>query len=167
MGLFDSVKNIAGSVGDTVSKGARTGTDNLKKMAEKSKIKREISMIEHDINNSYIEIGKKYFEAIKNAPAEEYLFDVENILTKNQQLEEAKKSLMELEDKYSCPECGGSVTKDQKFCDKCGHKLETFAKVEVVEEVKINDGIEVTPVESAESADDIVIEKVEEETEDF
>jgi ribosomal protein L37AE/L43A len=159
MGLLDSLKSVAGSVGESVSKGARTGTDNLKKMTEKSKIKREIAMLEADINNSYIEIGKKFFETISRAPSEEYAFDVENIISKTQQLDDAKKSLMDLEDKHSCPSCGATVTKEQKFCDKCGYKLEGFAKVEVVEEVKINDGIEVTPVEPAE---EVVIEKVEE-----
>ena len=54
MGILDQVKNIADSVGSTVSKGAKTGTDNLKKMAEKSKIKREIAMIEADINTGGI-----------------------------------------------------------------------------------------------------------------
>ena len=150
MGILDQVKNIADSVGNTVSKGAKTGTDNLKKMAEKSKIKREIAMIEADINNSYIEIGKKFFETISRAPSEEYAFDVENIISKNAQLEEAKKSLMELEDKFTCPECGAAVTKEQAFCPKCGHKQEHFVKadvVEVVEEGKINEGTDVTPVE--------------------
>ena len=156
MGILDQVKNIADSVGNTVSKGAKTGTDNLKKMAEKSKIKREIAMIEADINNSYIEIGKKFFETISRAPSEEYAFDVENIISKNAQLEEAKKSLMELEDKFTCPECGAAVTKEMinivpiGSCPKCGHKQEHFVKadvVEVVEEVKINEGTDVTPVE--------------------
>jgi ribosomal protein S27AE len=163
MGLLDSLKSVAGSVGDTVSKGAKTVSENSKKMAEKSKIKREIAMIEADINNSYIEIGKKFFETISRAPSEEYVFDVENILAKNKQLEEAKKALMDLEDKHSCPSCGAAVTKEQMFCDKCGYKLE-YTKVEVVEEVKVNDGVEVTPVDSA---DEVVIEKVEEESNDF
>ena len=154
MGLLDSLKSVAGSVGDTVSKGAKTGTDNIKKMTEKTRIKREIAMIEADINNSYIEIGKKYFETISNEPPEEYVFDVENIISKNKQLEDAKRSLMELEDKHNCPSCGASVTKEQLFCDKCGYKLE-YTKVEVVEEVKVNDGIEVTP------AEDIIIEEAE------
>ncbi|MBR1823613.1 MAG: zinc ribbon domain-containing protein [Ruminococcus sp.] len=157
MGFLDQVKNIADSVGNTVTKGAKTGTENVKKMAEKSRIKREIAMIEADINNSYMEIGKKFFETISKAPSEEYAFDVDNIIAKNQQLEEAKKSLMELEDKFTCPECGASVTKEQKFCDKCGNKLEQFVKadvVEVVEEVKINEGSEYTPTEDTEKAVD-------------
>lgn len=145
MSLFDSVKDLAGAVGSTVSKGARNATDNSKKLIEKSKIKREISILEADINHSYIEIGKKYFESISKAPSEEYAFDVENILTKNAQLEEAKKSLMDLEDKHTCPTCGAPVFREQKFCDKCGAKLEENVKVEVVEEINVKEGAEYTP----------------------
>ena len=155
MGILDSVKNIAGSVGNTVSKGAKSVSENSKKLAEKSKINREIKMLEADINNSYLEIGKKYFETISSAPAEEYAFDVENIIAKNQQLEEAKKALMELEDKHSCPQCGAVVYREQKFCDKCGSKLEEWTKVEVVEEVNIVEGSEAAPA-PAEDTDNIV-----------
>lgn len=145
MSLFDSVKDLAGAVGSTVTKGARNATDNSKKLIEKSKIKREISILEADINHSYVEIGKKYFEMISKAPSEEFAFDVDNIITKNAQLEEAKKTLMDLEDKHSCPQCGAPVFRDQKFCDKCGAKLEESIKVEVVEEINVKEGAECTP----------------------
>ena len=153
MSFLDSVKDIAGAVGNTVSKGAKSVSENSKKLAEKTRIKREIALIEADINNSYIEIGKKYFEAISKAPSEEYAFDVDNIITKNQQLEEAKKSLMDLEDKHNCPECGAPVFKDQKFCDKCGSKLEEYTKVEVVEEMNVNEGTEYTDVTEEKNAE--------------
>lgn len=142
MSFLDSVKDIAGAVGNTVSKGAKSVSENSKKLAEKSKIKRDIALIEADINNSYIEIGKKYFETINRAPSEEYAFDVDNIIAKNEQLEAAKKALMDLEDKHTCPECGASVFKDQKFCDKCGTKLEECIKVEVIEEMNVNEGVD-------------------------
>lgn len=157
MSLFDSVKDLAGAVGSTVSKGAKSVSENSKKLAEKTRIKREIALLEADINNSYIEIGKKYFESISRAPSEEYAFDVDNIIAKNAQLEEAKKSLMDLEDKHSCPECGAPVFRDQKFCDKCGAKLEECIKVEVVEEMNVNEGIECTP-ETEEKTIDIETE---------
>ena len=142
MSFLDSVKDIAGAVGNTVSKGAKSVSENSKKLAEKNRIKREISILQADINNSYIEIGKKFFETINRAPSEKYAFDVENIIAKNEQMEAAKKALMELEDKHNCPKCGAPVFKDQRFCDKCGAKLEECIKVEVVEEMNVNEGVD-------------------------
>jgi cell division protease FtsH len=49
---------------------------------------------------------------------------------------------MDLEDKHTCPECGASVFRDQKFCDKCGTKLEECIKVEVIEEMNVNEGVD-------------------------
>lgn len=138
MGFFDSVKNIAGDVGDTIKKGTKTASDNAKKLAEKTKLKREITGFESEINKAYAEIGKKYFETIRSNPTEEYMNEVETIIKNQSSIEDAKKMLAALEDKTNCPNCGAPLIKEQKFCDKCGAKISDII-VESVEAEVVDD----------------------------
>lgn len=136
MGFFDSVKDIAGKFGESVERGAKTVSDNSKKFAEKNKIKRELSSIESSINNDYIVLGKAMFEKICNDTDSEFAETISGIKEKNQKLEELKNTLMSLEDKSSCPNCGAQISKDQVFCDKCGQKIaveDTAENKDVVE----------------------------------
>lgn len=124
MGFMDKLKDVAGKLGDTVEKGAKNVSDNSKKMAEKMKLKKEINQAEADIKAAYIEIGKKYFELNSESPAEEYAEKVTAIIESNAKIEELKSALNALEDKIPCPGCGANLDKTQKFCDKCGAKIE-------------------------------------------
>lgn len=124
MGFFDQVKDLAGKVGNTVEKGAKSISDSSKKMAEKSKLKNEISQVESEMNSAYISIGKVYFEkAVENSDPD-CINAVETITKNAVRLEQLHKQLDNLEDKISCQNCGASLSKEQKFCDKCGAKVE-------------------------------------------
>lgn len=123
MGFIDSMKDIATFVGDSVEKGAKTVSATSRKIAEKSKIKREIATLEGDINTLYIEIGKKYFEEISEAPSEKYAEEVEALKAKTERIEKFRLLLMSLEEKQKCTDCGAEVYKEQNFCDKCGAKV--------------------------------------------
>lgn len=123
MGFMDSVKGIAGKIGESVEKGAKTVSDGSKKLAEKTKVKREIAALEKEVNEAYIEIGKKYYEEICAAPSEEFKQYVDVIKNNADALENARNQLMELEDKMNCTNCGAEVSKEQKFCDKCGASI--------------------------------------------
>ncbi len=138
MGFFDSVKNIAGDVGDTIKKGTKTASDNAKKLAEKTKLKREIGNFEAEIEKAYAEIGKKYFETIRSNPSAEYMNEVESIIKNQKSIEDAQKMLASLEDKGNCPNCGAPLLKEQKFCDKCGAKVNDVV-VESVEAEVVDD----------------------------
>lgn len=135
MGFLDSMKDLAGKVGNTVEKGAKTVSDSSKKMAEKSRLKKEISQLETEINSAYISIGKVYFDKIVNFPEPECENAVETIVTKGERIEQLRKILSSLEDKIPCPSCGADIAKGQKFCDKCGAKIEEVIIPEKVEPV--------------------------------
>ncbi|MDE6500895.1 MAG: zinc ribbon domain-containing protein [Ruminococcus sp.] len=124
MGFFDSVKDFAGKVGNTVEKGAKSVSDSSKKMAEKSRLKKEISQLEEDVNSAYISIGKVFFERLSENPEPECENAVETIITKGERIEQLRRLLTNLEDKMHCPSCSAEISKDQKFCDKCGAKIE-------------------------------------------
>ncbi len=124
MGFMDSVKGFAGKVGDTFEKSAKSVSDSSKKMAERSKVKREITQLETEINNAYITIGKKYVELHSAEPGSEFAEAVNDVITKTDRIEKFKLLLASMDDKQSCSNCGAEVLKGQKFCDKCGAKVE-------------------------------------------
>jgi hypothetical protein len=154
MGFLDSVKGVAGKLGESVERGAKNVSNNSKKFAEKTKVKREISEIEAGINNDYITLGKALFEKIANEPDSEYIDTINDIKDKNSKLDELKATLFSLEDKMFCTNCGAQIKKDQMFCDKCGTKVTVEEAIEVVE-------AEVVSEENAEPATETETEKTE------
>lgn len=131
MGFVDSIKDVAGMIGSGVEKGAKTVSASSKKFAEKTKVKREISKLERAIDSLYAEIGKMYFETISEDPPEEYADAVNDIKEDSERLENFKTLLMSLEEKRTCQNCGEQVLKDQKFCDKCGAKIEEIVAPDI------------------------------------
>ena len=136
MGFMDSVKGFAEKVGDKVESGVKSVSDNSKKMAERSKIKREIAMLEGEVNNAYLAIGKKFVELIKS---------------KSERAEKFKELLASLDDNQTCTGCGAVISKEQKFCDKCGTKVE-------LKEVPIIEGYNDAPVQTEEPAEVVDVE---------
>lgn len=147
MSFLDSMKDFAGKVGNTVEKGAKSVSDSSKKLAEKSRLKKEISQLETEVDSAYISIGKVYFSRIADSPEPECEKAVETIVTKGERIEQLRKILNSFEDKMPCPSCGADIAKNQKFCDKCGAKIEEIIipeKVEPVSEPTINQPAEKT-----------------------
>ena len=132
MGFMDNVKGFAAKVGSTVEKGAKSVSDNSKKMAEKSKVRREISQLETEMNNAYYAIGKKYFELHSAAPEEGYEESVNTIIANIDRIEKFRLLFASMDDKQLCAGCGAEVVRGQKFCDKCGAKVE-FAEAPIIE----------------------------------
>jgi RNA polymerase subunit RPABC4/transcription elongation factor Spt4 len=142
MGFVDTVKELAEKVGDTVDKGIKTGSDSYKKMTEKSRLKKEISRLNIEINNIFATVGKKLYT---DDPANKEFSKVfEAVREKQVEIEELNAQLTALEDKIQCKKCGEMISKDSRFCDKCGAKVEVPApepspepETVVAEEVKI------------------------------
>lgn len=143
MGFMDNVKEFAAKVGNTVEKGAKSVSDNSKKMAEKSKVKREISQLETEMNNAYYAIGKKYFELHSAAPEEGYEDSVNTIIANIDKIEKFRLLLASMDDKQLCSGCGAEVVRGQKFCDKCGTKVE-FAEAPIIEGYNDHPAVAVT-----------------------
>lgn len=132
MGFMDNVKGFAAKVGSAVESGAKSVSDNSKKMAEKSKVKREIAQLEAEMNNAYIAIGKKYFELHSASPEADYEDSVNTIAKNIERIEKFRLLLASMDDKQPCSGCGAEVARGQKFCDKCGAKVE-FVEPPVIE----------------------------------
>lgn len=132
MGFVDSVKGFAEKVGGTVDGMGKSVSDKTKKMGEKSKVKTEINKLEAEINNGYHAIGKKYFEINAGSPSGEYAGTINEIKAKLERLDKFKLLLASYEDKQPCANCGAEVSKEQKFCDKCGAKV-VFIEPPIIE----------------------------------
>ncbi|MBR4626178.1 MAG: zinc ribbon domain-containing protein [Ruminococcus sp.] len=123
MGFMESVKGLAEKVGNSFEKGAKSVSEGSKKIAEKSKVKREIASLEKEIKDAYCEIGKRFVE-LNPEPGEEYAENIDTIRNSSERLEKFRQLLASLEDKPHCAGCGAALGKNQKFCDKCGAKVE-------------------------------------------
>ncbi len=109
---------------DKVSESAKGIGESAKGLAEKSKIKGEIGQLEKDISALYLNIGKSYFESHQNETEGEYAESISEIKKKSARAEQFKQLLAALDTKQICTKCGAEVSKEQKFCDKCGEKIE-------------------------------------------
>ncbi len=123
MGFVDSVKDIAGKFGESFERGAKSVSNSSKKFAEKTRLKREISHIESDIDTDYIELGKAMYEKVCDDTDSEFAVTIADIKEKNGKLEELRALLMNLEDRITCSSCGANIRKEQAYCDKCGAKV--------------------------------------------
>ena len=119
MAFMEKVKDVADSVVDAVEKGAKNVSDNSKKMAEKMRIKKDISKAEFDINSAYVEIGKKYFEQNADKPSDEYSEYISSIINQKMKVTELNKKLQALDNRTNCPNCGAAIDEANNFCDKC------------------------------------------------
>ena len=121
MGFVDTVKELAEKVGDTVDKGIKTGSDSYKKMTEKSRLKKEISRLNIEINNIFATVGKKLYT--DDPDNKEFSKVFESVREKQVEIEELSAQLTALDDKIQCVKCGEMISKDSRFCDKCGAKV--------------------------------------------
>lgn len=137
MGFMDSVKELAGKVSTSVEKGAKSVSESSKKFSEKNKIKHEISQLEMGINQAYMAIGKAYFEKNKDMSDPEFADFFADIIQKTEKCDKLKENLNAMEDKLFCTGCGAVISKNQKFCDNCGAKVDipetTSADTEIVD----------------------------------
>lgn len=144
MGFMDKVKDMAGGVGDTLKKGVKNVSESSQKLSDKMKLKKKISDLEKEMNEIYLEIGKKYLETHKDGISGEMAEFADRINAINADVAAAQQELDELSDKMICPSCGVAVPKDQRFCDKCG--------------AMINQPAPETPSEEPEHVDAEVVE---------
>lgn len=113
MSFFDNVV-------DTMSKAAREVSDGAKNIAEKNRIRKEITTMENEIRNRLRAIGQKYYDDMHENPDPDYAELVNGITKLKEHLAAKQKELTELDGVVVCPGCGKGCQKDAKFCPACG-----------------------------------------------
>ena len=105
-------------------------TEATSKITKETKLKLKINENKNKISDIYEEIGKKVYEkhvreeniSIK----EELQEECAKIDELSKEIEEARKEILQLNNKRQCPNCYAEIEKDAAFCSKCGHKLENI-----------------------------------------
>lgn len=131
MGLMDEVSVFAKGVG----KKAKGNYDVVAMNARVSALRREIQSI-------YSKIGEQYYAIHKETPEEALKELVENVMEKENQVEEIQKQIEgakaaiseiplktadtqkdDVKIKY-CINCGSAIPEDSSFCTNCGKSIE-------------------------------------------
>lgn len=126
MGFLDKLKSTADDVFSAASDAVRDVSDKGKEMTEKSRLNKAIKNEDVKINNLYMIIGKKFFEANSTAPAgyEEQFNGIKNAMS---EIERLKKDLDGISSALVCPKCGVKISAGQPFCQSCGTNLAAAA----------------------------------------
>ena len=110
------------------------------KIAKEAKLKLKISDNKSKINDIYEEIGKKVYQ--KHASNEDLCIkqDLEEECARidelSAEIEGYHKEILELSNEKACTNCGEHMSKDAKFCPKCG-KEQPEIKEEPAKEVEV------------------------------
>lgn len=122
-------------------------TETTTKIAREAKLKMKITENKGKIKGLYEDLGKRVYE---NHVREEKI-DIKEIIkddcTKiddlSKEIEDARKEILELNNKVICKKCFAEIEKSSTFCPKCGEKQKeetVFEKAEIkLEETKINE----------------------------
>lgn len=117
MDFFNRVSGSLANAGKDISKKAKDA-------AETMRLQNEIKANEAKIQEHYLEIGRCYYETIKDNPTEEYAFLVESISKLRERIADDEQSMKNLKGTRICPECGAQVDEESAFCTSCGTKLQ-------------------------------------------
>jgi len=132
-GFFDNVSKNA-------SKTFKTIKVKSEIVVESVKIKRQISDFKSHINILFFDIGKSFYNSFKendisDEKMEELKKSCQEILKFEEKISGLEKELknLDLKEKIEiydkrivgkCPNCGNPINKGDKFCTKCGQKIE-------------------------------------------
>lgn len=113
-------------IGQTASKTYKYTADKTCKMAKKTKIKMNICDKKADINDIYLEIGRKVYEnhiREEDIDIEDEIIDLcEEIDYLSQEIEESRMEILSLRNKKQCSNCFAEIKIEYQFCPSCGQK---------------------------------------------
>ena len=145
-------------LGKKASEAYKFTADKTGKLAKETKLKFKMSELKSQIEDLYVEIGKKVYE--KHIREEDICIkkDLEEQCTKidvlAQEIENLQNETLELKDKKQCPKCYKEVDKEDKYCKNCGEKLEKENREEnEVKQVELLNDVEDTKVDIDEEID--------------
>lgn len=120
MGLLDKAKSL----------GAKT-VEESKKYAEVTKLNIAISSHEEQIKECKTVIGDIVLQQGLPLQADDSGINEQlvKITELQQKIEEAQKKIKEIKNVCTCDSCGAEITIGEKFCSKCGNRMETPEEV--------------------------------------
>ncbi len=109
---------------DEFSDGITNTAKDLAKMAHNAsaitKLQYDKKVKEADLTKYYERLGKKYYEANKDADDD----DIKKITAAILRIKEISDELMEKKGGKACAKCGALVKNGSKYCSACGEKID-------------------------------------------
>lgn len=137
-------------------------TETTNKIAREAKLKMKINENKGIIKDLYETIGKKIYEnhvREENIDIREFIKDDCLKIDKlSNEIEEARKEILELSNKKMCKKCFAEIEKNAMFCPKCGEKQTEEKTVFEKAEQKLEE-VEISPENEKEA--EIVKEELE------
>lgn len=113
-------------IGKTASKTCKYTADKTCKIAKKTKIRMNICDKKANINDIYLEIGRKVYEnhiREEDIDIEQEIIDLcEEIDELSQEIEDSRMEILNLRNKKQCPNCFAEIKIEYQFCPSCGQK---------------------------------------------
>lgn len=109
--------------GKKISQASQSTLQKTREMADVAKLNMQITDEEKRINDTYLEIGKKYVE-LHAADSEEAMSGmVQAIADSNKKIQDLKSQIQIIKGVVRCENCGAEVAKESAFCPSCGNKM--------------------------------------------
>ncbi len=126
MAFFDKI-------GEKLTSGANAVSSGAEKVRDTARMNSEISSNRNEINKLLMQIGSavkaKYIEAINDDEINQLAARVDELIARNQQLDE---SLKQLKGVRSCASCGAPLASGAAFCAECGARVDAVSNAQPV-----------------------------------
>lgn len=114
MALFEKIANTGQNV-----------AQNAKNYVEISKINNEITVIEEEIRNRILALGRAYYEAYRHDPECRWRANIERVTAAYEEIARKQEQIKMISGQDACPHCQAKIAYGSVFCSICGQKIET------------------------------------------
>lgn len=111
---------------ESMGRMAQTAVAKSKEMAEVTRLNLEISNLEQQIKEIYLQAGEYLLTRPELLPVgdETVSQQLESLSALGEKLEQSRQSLLDVRNLNICPSCGAEVSRVSKFCDRCGAAMD-------------------------------------------
>lgn len=155
-------------ISEKVKKISKDTMAEVQKLNEVRKLHNKINDTKKQINEVYIEMGKKLYDQYKDSALTGYETELQTITQKLEMIDELKVQMRDVKGVVLCPCCNMEVALGEKFCSNCGNKMPEIIDVDAEDLEEAGDE-EVTESENESEAEETedaeeVSEEVSEDT---
>ena len=140
---------------DKINQFAQSAINKSKEVAEVTKLNSRISTLNTNKKSLYTQVGEYVLgnDLLKeDASVAAWALQLEEIV---KEIEENQKKIREVKNIQVCPQCGAELTRESRFCAKCGAVL-TVPEEAVTEPATVSE--EVAAAETPETAEQESVE---------
>ena len=112
-------------IGKKLAQSGQEAAQKAKNTAEVIKLNSMISDEEKRINNSYLQIGKLYYEVYGENPEEQFAQFITDINDCKAKILVHAEQIRIVKGIAECTECGGQVPSGAPFCSSCGSPMKS------------------------------------------